>query len=145
MLIIASDIHLTDGTCAKPISPSAFHLFANRLRETAYQASWRTDNTYRPIDGIDLVLMGDILDPLHSTRWLDTQPGDANYIRPWVDPLKTGYDSKLREVTRAIIDANAEGLNVIQNLTQPGALTIPPAKRNGKPALKSRTPDPTAT
>ncbi len=88
MLIIASDIHLTDGTCAKSISPSAFHLFADRLRETAYQASWRKDNLYRPVDGIDLVLLGDILDPLHSTRWLDTQPGDANYIRPWVDPTQ---------------------------------------------------------
>ena len=68
MLIIASDIHLTDGTCAKPISPSAFYLFADRLREMAYQASWRKDNVYRPVDGIDIVLMGDILDPLHSTR-----------------------------------------------------------------------------
>jgi len=140
MLIIASDIHLTDGTCAKPISPGAFYLFADRLRETAYHASWRKDNTYHPIDGIDLVLMGDILDPLHSTRWLDTQPSDTNYIRPWVDPLKAGYDSKLHDVTHAIIDANAEGLNVIKSLTLPGALTLPPAKRNGKPALKSRTP-----
>jgi len=140
MLIIASDIHLVDGTCAKSISPSAFYLFEDRLRQTAYQASWRKDNTYHPIDGIDLVLMGDILDPLHSTRWLDTQPGNANTIRPWVDPLKTGYDSKLHEVTRAIIETNAEGLKIIKNLSRPGALTIPPAKRNGKPALKSHTP-----
>ena len=138
MLILASDLHLVDGTCAKSISPSAFYLFADRLRETAYQASWRKDNTYRPVDGIDLVLMGDILDPLHSTRWLDTRAGNADYIRPWVDPLKAGYDSKLQEVTRAILQANAEGLDVIKDLTRPGALTLPPAKRGGKPALKSR-------
>ncbi len=138
MLIIASDLHLTDGTCAKSISPSAFHLFASRLHESAIQASWREDNTYRPIDGIDLVLMGDILDPLHSTRWLDTQPGEADYIRPWLDPLKPGYDAKLREVTRAIIDANAEGLGVIKELSRPGALTIPPAASSGKPDYESK-------
>jgi UDP-2,3-diacylglucosamine pyrophosphatase LpxH len=140
MLIIASDIHLVDGTCAKSISPSAFYLFADRLRETAIQASWRADNSYRPIDGIDLVLMGDILDPLHSTRWLDTQPGDTNYIRPWLDPTKPGYDAKLREVTRAIIETNAEGLDVIKKLSQPGALTIPPAASRGKPDYESQNP-----
>ena len=138
MLIIASDIHLADGSCAKSISPSAFYLFADRLREMAYQASWRTDNTYQPIDGIDLVLLGDILDPLQSTRWLDTQPGEADYIRPWVDPLKAGYNSKLSEVTTAIINANKEGLKVLKISTWPGALTIPPATRKGKPIRNQR-------
>ena len=33
MLVIISDLHLGDGTTANSISPSAFHLFANRLRE----------------------------------------------------------------------------------------------------------------
>jgi hypothetical protein len=40
-------------------------------------ASFRQDGSYRPIESIDLVLMGDILDPLHSTRWLDTQSQTA--------------------------------------------------------------------
>ena len=73
MLIIASDVHLGDGTCARSISPKAFHLFAERLRELAYHASYRRDGRYQPLDKIDLVLMGDILDPLHSTLWLDNQ------------------------------------------------------------------------
>ena len=50
MLIIISDLHLGDGTTANSISPSAFHLFANRLREIAYFASFRTDGKYRPIE-----------------------------------------------------------------------------------------------
>jgi len=143
MLVIASDIHLVDGTCAKSVSPGAFHLFADRLRDSAYQASWRKDNTYRPIDGIDLVLMGDIIDPLHSTRWLDTQPGDANYVRPWTDPLAAAYAPKLREVTRAVLDANAESLSVIKDISRPGALTIPPAV-NGRPdfAAQAKIPVP---
>ena len=50
MLIIISDLHLGDGTTANSISPSAFHLFANRLREIAFFASFRKDGNYRPID-----------------------------------------------------------------------------------------------
>ena len=75
MLVISSDIHLGDGTTANSISPTAFDLFSNRLRETAYYAWFRQDGTYRPIENLDLLLMGDILDPLHSTLWLDTAPG----------------------------------------------------------------------
>ena len=67
MLVIVSDLHLGDGTTASSIAPSAFHLFSNRLRETAYFASFRKDGIYRPLETLDLVLMGDILDPLHST------------------------------------------------------------------------------
>jgi UDP-2,3-diacylglucosamine pyrophosphatase LpxH len=144
MLVIASDLHLVDGTCAKTISPSAFYLFVDRLRESAYQASWRKDNIYRPIDRIDLVLMGDILDPLHSTRWLNTQPGDANYVRPWSNPQDPAFAPKLLEVTRAIIQANAEGLGVLKNIATPGALTIPRATKDGHPNFKSRSPAPIA-
>jgi hypothetical protein len=68
MLVIISDVHLGDGTTAASISPVAFDLFASRLSEAAYFASIRKDGSYRPIESIDLVLMGDILDPLHSTR-----------------------------------------------------------------------------
>ena len=79
MLVIVSDLHLGDGTTASSITPSAFHLFANRLSETAYFASFRTDGKYRPLKSMELVLMGDILDPIHSTRWLDTLPGDEGH------------------------------------------------------------------
>lgn len=41
MLIIVSDIHLGDGTCGKPITPAAFQLFADRLKELAHNSSQR--------------------------------------------------------------------------------------------------------
>ena len=69
MLIILSDLHLNDGTTGEPLSPEAFALFADRLRELAMTASWRSDGAYRPIERIDLVLLGDVFDLLHSTRW----------------------------------------------------------------------------
>jgi len=82
MLIIASDIHLGDGTCGKTISASAFRLFVDRLRELAFNASWRTDGKYHPVEQIDILLLGDILDPLHSTAWLAKQKAVACNVRP---------------------------------------------------------------
>ena len=114
MLVIVSDLHLGDGTTASSIAPNAFHLFANRLSETAYFASFRTDGKYRPIENIDLVLMGDILDPIHSTLWLDTPPGAQNFVRPWSDAASPYYARKLAETTQSILDVNQESLNVLK-------------------------------
>jgi UDP-2,3-diacylglucosamine pyrophosphatase LpxH len=138
MLLIISDIHLGDGTTAKSIPSSAFKLFANRLQEMAYFASWRTDGRYEPIESIDLILMGDILDPLHSTRWLATAPGDENYIRPWSDPTKDQFPVQLREVTNAILEQNKESLEVLRNCATGKQVNLPPVKRNGEPDYESQ-------
>jgi UDP-2,3-diacylglucosamine pyrophosphatase LpxH len=137
MLILISDIHLCDGTCAKSIAPGAFYLFADRVREMAYHASWRTDNTYKPIESIDLVLMGDILDPLHSTLWLSTQPGDTNYCRPWTDPGHPAYAAMLQKVTRAILMENHESLSILKRMANGEAVRLHPANRQGQPAFDS--------
>ena len=133
MLLIISDVHLGDGTTAKSIPASAFRLFADRLRETAYYASWRADGAYRPIESIDLLLMGDILDPLHSTRWLTTAPGDENYIRPWSSATSPLYPTTLREVTDAILDHNNEALEVLRRCAAGELVAVPPATSGGKP------------
>lgn len=126
MLIIASDIHLGDGTCASSISPQAFELFAERLREMAFHASFRSDGSYRPIEKIDLVLMGDILDPLHSTRWLD--PGN---LRPWSDPSEAPFAEKLTQITRAILAENNPSTDVLKSLASGAAVRLPPAAASG--------------
>lgn len=138
MLIIVSDLHLGDGSCAKSISPSAFYQFIDRIREAAYHASWRIDNMYRPIDSIDLVLMGDILDPQHTTHWLDTQPGNPEYSRPWTDFKNPAYATKLHEVTRAILDHNAEGIGLLRQFARGQVVQLPPAKANGKPDISTQ-------
>ena len=81
MLVIASDLHLTDGSLGETLSPGAVELFAQRLQELAVAASWRADGSYRPMEQIDIVLLGDILDVIHSGRW-STRPN----VRPWVIP-----------------------------------------------------------
>jgi len=138
MLIVISDLHLGDGTTADSISPTAFHLFARRLVETARFASVRKDGAYRPIENIDILLMGDILDPLHSALWLDTTPGDVNYIRPWSDPDNLYYAPKLLQVTRSILEHNKESMGVLRNLANGERIHMAPATNSGKADLDSR-------
>jgi len=49
MIVFISDIHLTDGTSGQTIKAGAFRAFAERLRDLAYDASWRTGGKYAPI------------------------------------------------------------------------------------------------
>ena len=138
MLFIISDLHLGDGTTAKSIASSAFQVFARRLQETAYFASWRKDGRYKPIREVNVILMGDVLDPLHSTRWLDSLPGDGNYVRPWSDPSDPRYAEKLLEVTRAILEKNAESMEILRKCARGEIIALAPATRNGKPDFQSR-------
>jgi len=133
MLVIISDIHLGDGTAASSISPSAFHLFSHRLHETAYYASFRSDGSYRPIESLDILLMGDILDPLHSTLWLDTAPGAVNYTRPWTDTGSPTFASTLSDATTAILNVNQEALEVLRRCANGEVVLLPPATTRGEP------------
>jgi UDP-2,3-diacylglucosamine pyrophosphatase LpxH len=137
MLIIASDIHLADETCGKSISSKAFELFAERVRELAEHASWRSDGKYRPIEEIDIVLMGDILDPLHSTHWFDPIDGEGAEIRPWSDQHNPLYAKKLHKVTRAMLAKNSASTEVLRALTKGFLIQLPPAKANGQPDLEA--------
>ena len=138
MLVIISDLHLGDGTTANSISPSAFHLFANRLREVAYFASFRKDGKYRPIDQLDIVMLGDILDPIHSTSWLDTQPGAVNFVRPWTDSTNPYFALKLAKATQDIINLNKESLEILRRCTRSESILLPPADPRGKPDMDSK-------
>lgn len=138
MLVIISDVHLGDGTTANSIAQSAFRLFSNRLRETAYFASFRKDGTYRPIDRLDLVLMGDILDPIHSTLWLDTAPGALDYTRPWTNAFSPHFARKLDETTQAIIRENRESLETLKRIANGHSVILPPANLRGQPDFDSK-------
>ena len=116
MLIILSDLHLGDDTCGQTISSDAFHVFTERLNEMAMRASWREDGSYIPIEEINILLLGDILDPLHSDLWLDTEPGDPAYVRPWTDRNASYYAKKLRQITQAILKRNTDSLSAFKNI-----------------------------
>lgn len=140
MLVIISDLHLGDGTTAASIPASAFYLFAKRLRQDARFASLRS-GAYRPIEELDVLLLGDILDPIHSTRWFFpvgdqtfsriTAPGDLDYVRPWTDPSDPKFAAKLMEVTRAILDRNSEAMNILRKLASGEFIGFDPANDRG--------------
>jgi len=132
MLIFISDLHLSDGTCAQTVSAKTFALFGERLQELAYNASWDNQGVYRPIDSIELVLLGDVLDPLNSTRWLDTPLGAPGAIRPWSDPKLPGFTAKLAEITSAILQGNQAGLETLRQLARAELVKLPPS-RHGQP------------
>ena len=129
MLIILSDLHLNDGTTGETLSPEAFALFTDRLKELAITASWRSDGAYRPIERIDLVLLGDVLDLLHSSRWQA-----AGGVRPWDDPLSPGLIEQITRITGDILSQNQESLASLRALAAEGEISIPPMLRAARPA-----------
>jgi hypothetical protein len=137
LLIIISDIHLGDGTCGKTIIPVAFQLFIDRLKEMSHNASQRADGIYRPINTIDILLLGDILDPLHSTRWLENNPGSAGYVRPWSDYRTPEFATKLSTITQAILKNNQESISLLKSLTK-GIITLPQANSRDKSKMGGR-------
>jgi len=129
MLIILSDLHLNDGTTGATLAPEAFALFVDRLKELAITASWRSDGAYRPIERIDLVLLGDVLDLLHSNRW-HVAPG----ARPWDEPRSPGLVDQITRITGDILSQNQESLSALRALATEGEITIPPMLRAARPA-----------
>ena len=128
MLVIISDLHLTDGTSGATISAGAFEIFAQEVRDLAVSASWRLDGRYRPIERIDLVLLGDVLDCIRSSRWL-ARPE----LRPWGDSSKPEFVGMVNSITTEILRHNEPSLAMLRNLSVPGQFLVPPANNLGRP------------
>jgi UDP-2,3-diacylglucosamine pyrophosphatase LpxH len=143
MLVIISDLHLTDGTSGETIRTGAFRVFEQRLRDMAYDASRRANGKYKPIKEIHLVLLGDILDVIRSTRWLD---GDTP--RPWDnDPRNPALVGRIQTITDAILSHNKNSLAILKGLKGGGTITLPPATPKGavrkvgwEPGARGRVP-----
>lgn len=126
MLVIISDLHLTDGTSGATISPGAFEILAERIAALAVAASYRVDDSYRPLERLDVILLGDVLDVIRSARWL-SRPD----IRPWSNPQRSELVDVVTRVTSDILRCNDAALASLRELSQ---LKIPPADSLGRPA-----------
>jgi UDP-2,3-diacylglucosamine pyrophosphatase LpxH len=129
MLVIISDLHLTDGTSGATVQPGAFQIFAERLRELAESASWRADGGYRPIEQIDLVLLGDVLDVIRSSRWAQRED-----VRPWGNPHAPEFIDMVARINSDILLQNSASLRVFRDLASHDAIRLPPATGRGVPA-----------
>jgi hypothetical protein len=112
VLVIVSDLRLSDGSLAPMVPAAAMEFFAGRLNELALAAGVRTDGHYRPIEAIDLVLLGDGLDLIRSATWLST---DA---RPWHDPHSASVFDAVSRVTAGVLDQNAATLEILRQLAR---------------------------
>jgi len=130
MLVIVSDLHLTDGSTSETISPGAFSVFAQRLRDMAVVASWRADGAYKPVEGMDLVLLGDTLDVIRSARWASLPT-----VRPWGNPHAPEFVDQIGRITDDILRHNEPSLAVLRDLAAEGGVSVPPVMRStGLPA-----------
>ena len=132
MLVVISDLHLTDGTSGSTISAGAFHLLVERLANLAASASARADGSYRPIEQIDLVLLGDVLDVIRSTRWLDGE------VRPWDDPQSPQLAATVSNITAEILRRNEAALGMLRAMAQ-GSIRLTPATQMGRVAATSES------
>jgi len=129
MFVIISDLHLTDGSAGATISPGAFSLFAERLSELATSAGWRLDGRYRPIDGLELLLLGDVLDVIRSSQWLA-----QDRVRPWSNPHSPEFVDVVSRITSDILRHNDEAVSLLRGVSAQGGITVPAADRMGRPA-----------
>ena len=141
MIVIISDLHLTDGTSGQTVREGAFHVFRDRLRDLAFDASWRADGKYKPIDEVHLILLGDILDALRSTKWLDEKPGELGFVRPWDPPENPLLIRKIQTITEAILQHNAGSFVLLKALKGAAGLTLPAATQDGRAVKVSEQPD----
>ncbi|MEZ6105098.1 MAG: hypothetical protein R3B96_03050 [Pirellulaceae bacterium] len=121
MLVIVSDLHLHDGSISQPVDSGRFHLFAERLAEMARHASWRADGGFQPVERIDLVLLGDVLDLTSSARWLEGN------VRPWDDPWARETSQRVAEIVSGVLRTNRDSLRILRALASEGAIRIPAA------------------
>ena len=144
MLVIISDLHLTDGTSGTTISKRAFKIFRERLREMAYEASWHKNGTYKPIEKIDVLLLGDVLDVIRSVKWLDEK------VRPWDNVRSPAFLQMVQKINLDILSENDASFEILRGLSSDNnslRITLPPADDSGnvvkighEPEAKGRVP-----
>jgi len=127
MLVVISDLHLTDGSSGATISPGAFEIFIERLADLAQAASRRASGAYRPIDSVDVLLLGDVLDLIRSASWLGSE------VRPWSDLAAPATVRLVQSITNATLEHNESSLSLLRSLMV-GGLRIPAATASGQPA-----------
>ena len=129
MLVILSDLHLNDGTCGALLAPGTMNLLSERLCDLAWRASWRADGIYQPIERLDMVLLGDVLDITGSQRWLK---GDA---RPWSDVTTHAVSDTTAAIVDEILRRNVDCIRTLRSLATEATISLPPATASGQPVL----------
>lgn len=117
MLVFISDLHLSDGSSFETINPEAFRVFAEDLVWMVGQACRRQDGRVEALERVDLVLLGDVCDPLRSKLWAQAEANPKG-LRPWSPEMEDAdlagdrhaeLGALVTELTRGIVENNAGG------------------------------------
>lgn len=103
MLVFFSDVHLTDGSSGETISAEAFDHFADQVADLAHRREARQ---------VRLVLLGDGLDAIRSTRWLMC----PDTCRPWTPP-GPDQEAVALDVMQAILGHNREAIEHLRAIS----------------------------
>lgn len=115
MLVVISDLHLNDGTVCTATDSHAAEIFFLELSNQIEAAGHRClegQNCYKPVEEIDIVMLGDILDIIRSERWL------TDNVRPWDDVEK--YAHTATEITKEICRTNKKFLDYFKYASENG-------------------------
>ncbi len=134
MLVIISDLHLTDGTSGTNISPDAFRVFIENLGRTAANASERSNGEYRPIERIDIVMLGDVFEHLRTGKWFEFEKGEPGYVRPWDDQNSPLFINLIERITDGILEYNNDSFAMLRELANDGLLIPARGKTARKPS-----------
>ncbi len=102
MLVLFSDVHLTDGTAGESISGEAFDHFVDQIADLAER---------RRAHDVRVVLLGDGLDVIRSGRWLE-EPR----VRPWTHPSPAQRRIAL-DILDTIVERNREAVAALRELS----------------------------
>ncbi|XZF16192.1 hypothetical protein ACTHGU_08640 [Chitinophagaceae bacterium MMS25-I14] len=136
MLVIISDLHLTDGSSGETINEKAFRIFRSRLSDMAYDASWRVDDKgkeyYSPVAQIDILLLGDILDMIRSEQWNAVEEENM----PWTADRAEAFFETIGKITEDVLSNNAKSFHVLKGIAD-GDIKIPQAMTEASPEEKA--------
>lgn len=113
MLVVISDLHLTDGSTCESINDGAFRQFIHMLCAQAESACWRlkpghSEGVFEVLERIDVILLGDILDVIRSSHWLQTPQRPWDHSDALIDDVTT--------ITRRILAHNADSFACFRDL-----------------------------
>lgn len=102
MLILVSDLHLTDTPAHSTFNVASFDRAIDALlREPASEAA----------EDVRLVLLGDVFEILKSSVWLDDD------VRPW-EPSTARHRATVRNIVDRILATNADFFAVLRSLRE---------------------------
>jgi len=128
MLVCSANWLLPDGSLSCPPAASTVAAFLREIAALAGRAGFRRDGRYRPVDRVDLVLAGDMLDTLSSDRWLGS-------LRPW--HASAAVTRLQADIVAASLRQGRRTIASLRRLARQG-ISVPDATPLARPASDRR-------